>query len=86
MAGIIAPYGPFPLRGDSLIALSVTHSACCRCLYIQRDMAQGLESACLLRTHLDRFSLFGAASEYHTTIATGTTPRNSVLPEFLLAQ
>ena len=48
-------------------------------------MAQGLESACLLRTHLDRFSLFGAASEYHTTIATGTTPRNSVLPEFLLA-
>jgi len=27
MAGIIAPYGPFPLRGDSLIALNVTHSA-----------------------------------------------------------
>ena len=27
MAGIIAPYGPCPLRGDSLIALSVTYSA-----------------------------------------------------------
>ena len=86
MAGIIAPYGPCALRGDSLIALSVTHSACCRCLYIQRDMAQGLESACLLRTHLDRFSLYGAASEYPTTIDTGTILFNSGQPEFLLAQ
>ncbi len=49
-------------------------------------MAQGLESACLLRTHLDRFSLYGAASEYPTTIDTGTILFNSGQPEFLLAQ
>ena len=62
MAGIIAPYGLCPLRGVSY-ALSVTHSAVVNNCKYNVTWLKRLSQLCLLRIHLDRFSLYGAVSE-----------------------